>query len=108
MVVGCTKDDSVDIFVFEELAVIRVGLGVNAGFFAFFAPLGEDGGIDVAKGDQAGAGQLVEIITHMACALRVDADDSDAHVAIGATGSGGDLAEEAGLTGDQGGATANQ
>ena len=67
-----------------------------------------DGGIDVADGDEAGAGEFVEIVAHVASALGIDADDGDADVAIGATGGRGDLAEKAGLTGDEGGATADE
>jgi hypothetical protein len=44
----------------------------------------------------------------VASALGIDADDGDADVAIGATGGRGHLAEEAGLTGDEGGATADE
>ena len=106
--VGRAEDDGVDIFVFEELAVIDVSLGFDAGFYALFEALGEDGGIDIADGDEAGAGQFVEIITHVAGALGIDANDGNADVAIGATGGGGYLAEEAGLTGEQGGATADE
>jgi hypothetical protein len=108
LVVGRTEDDGVDIFVFEELAVIGVRLGFDAGFYAFFEALGEDGGIDVADRHEAGAGEFVEIVAHVASALGIDADDGDADVAIGATGGRGHLAEEAGLTGDEGGATADE
>ena len=65
-------------------------------------------GVHVAERDKARAGQLVDVIAHVAGALRIDTDDGDTDVTRRAAGCGSDLAVEAGGTGDERGAAANE
>src|SRR5688500_9142787 len=110
LVIRGGENHSVDILVFEQLSIIGVGRRRDAGLFASALVLRQDLAIDVANRDQPRARQLVQIISHVARALAADteSDDSNADISIRATGGRRDLAIKPGVTGEKGGATANE
>ena len=108
LVVRSAEHDRIDIFVLQQLSIIDVGLNFYAGFFTLGRALGQDLGVHVAERDEPRAGQLVDVIAHVAGALRVDTDDGDTDVTRSATGCGSNLAVKPGRTGDERGAAANK
>ena len=102
------EHDRIDIFVLQQLSVVDVSLNFYAGFFTLGGTLRQDFGVHIAERNEPRAGQLVDVIAHVAGALRVDTDDGDTDVTRRATGCGRDLAVEPGGTGDERGAAANK
>ncbi len=83
------------------------GSPLLADLFAIRLALREHVGVDVANRHELRTGQLVAVIHHVPAALGVDADDRDADVSVCAA-LGGNLSIEPGITGEEGGATADE
>src|SRR3954454_15985052 len=82
-VVGRSGVDNINIFVFEKLADVRVGLNGFVSIFELLFTSGEDILVHIAKGDDPNAFDLAETF-HVPTALTVEPYDCDPDVVIGA------------------------
>ena len=83
-VIGCDDGDGVDVLVFEELAIVDVGVDVLIAFGEVLLAPVQHSGINVAEGDDADT-RHASIGVDMALAHAIEADDGNADVVIGAS-----------------------